>query len=92
MGRRTATIAEPYASLFFYYDEISKAAENPEFACEEDFGVLAQYYSERILPEHDRIKALLAEGVVLYDDLWALFRPVKRVNLSEPVSFIAIMP
>ncbi|KAH0545284.1 hypothetical protein FGG08_000583 [Glutinoglossum americanum] len=74
LGRRTAEIPEPYAPLFFYYDEISKAVENPEFACEEDFGVLAKFYTGRILPEHDKIRALLAEDMVLYDDLWAIFR------------------
>lgn len=79
LGRRSATIPEPFAPLFFYYDRIAEAARSPEFACEEDFAVLAQYYSERILPEHDRIRASLAEGMVQYDDLWAIFR------LGDPI-------
>jgi hypothetical protein len=88
LGRSTANITEPYAPLFFYNDEIAKATRNPDFACEEDYAILAGYYSERILPEHDRIKTLLDEGVVQYDDLWALFRPGDLIysldEYSEP--------
>jgi hypothetical protein len=88
LGRMRATISEPFASLFFYYDKISEAARSTEFACEEDFGILAQYYSERILPEHDRIRALIGEGMVQYDDLWALFCPGDLIysldECSEP--------
>jgi len=75
LGRRTANIPEPYSPLFFYWENICNAVVKPEFACEDDFQVLAQFYSKRIQPDHDRIKASLDEREVVYHDLWALFRP-----------------
>jgi len=74
IGRKTS-IPEPYAALFYYHDEIADAAKRHGMGCYEDFEVFSKYYQDNILPEHNRIRLLLSEGMVLYEDLWAIYRP-----------------
>lgn len=74
IGRKTS-IPEPYAALFYHYDDIADAAKRHGTGCYEDFEVFSKYYQDHILPEHNRIRLLLSEGLVLYEDLWALYRP-----------------
>ncbi len=70
------SIESPYAPLFFYYDELSKfGEENPDDTYDNDMEALTHFYSSCMKPEGERIKRHLAEGSVLFEDLWALFRP-----------------
>jgi len=70
------TVTAPYAPLFFYYDELRKLADSDENpGLKDDFLHLTDFYSRRVKPAHDVIKQDQADNLVIFKDLWALFRP-----------------
>ncbi|KAK0643994.1 P-loop containing nucleoside triphosphate hydrolase protein [Cercophora newfieldiana] len=81
------TLTAPYAPLFFYYDELQKLGEDDS---EENSGLkddlihLADFYSRRIKPAHDVIKQDQANNLVIFKDLWALFRPGDLIYTLDP--------
>jgi hypothetical protein len=67
---------EPYAVLYFYYDDLRKATEL-DFDCggKEDLDCLVRFYEKWVRPEHDEIREMIQHGSIQYNYLWALFRP-----------------
>lgn len=74
----TIILSEPYQPLFFFYDEIleaGRAKENLDESNMRDLNSLKYWYEKYVAPIHYKIKETLTSGWVVYDDLWALFRP-----------------
>lgn len=84
----------PYAPLYFHYCDIVKAAKSADKCCQDDFEVLHRFYCQHIEGEHQRIREMLAGHTVLYNDLWALFRPGDIIYVldeyNEPRLYILI--
>ena len=71
-------LVEPYASLFHYYYEMCEYASHDVLDTTEspdDFKVFQSYYQRRIAPDHDQIRATIAQNRIQFDQLWALYRP-----------------
>ncbi|KAK0616618.1 P-loop containing nucleoside triphosphate hydrolase protein [Immersiella caudata] len=76
MNGGKVTLTAPYAPLFFYYDKLQEFAEKEgNDDLKDDLDSLADFYARRVKPAHDTIKQDQADNVVIFKDLWALFRP-----------------
>ncbi|KAK4224660.1 putative atpase aaa+ type core [Podospora fimiseda] len=91
LGGNEIVLTAPYAPLFFYYDDLSKIVQEKEDSSPElkqDFKVLAHFYTRWVKQSHDDIRTRIQKGVVLFEDLWAVFRPGDFVysldELGEP--------
>ena len=89
------SLKSPYAPLFFYYDDVCKSGEeNPDSDWKEDLEALKLFYTKWVKPGHDRIRRHLKDGLVLYDDLWSIFRPGEIIytldEAGEPCFHVVI--
>jgi len=85
------TLTEPYAPLFFYHEELQKLAdEDGNQELKDDLVWLTEFYCTRVKPAHDIIKQDQAHNTVIFDDLWALFRPGDLVYTLDDFGETAI--
>jgi hypothetical protein len=77
------SIPAPFAPLYFHHDDMSKAALGADEQGKQDFEVLEQVYSRHVRNRHEMIRERLDQGAVLYEDLWALFKPGDIVYLQD---------
>ncbi|KAK3985455.1 putative atpase aaa+ type core [Cladorrhinum sp. PSN332] len=71
----------PYAPLFFSYEQLREKAQEDESnsGFRADFNVLDNFYTRWVKTEHDNIRKRIQNNVVLFEDLWAVFRPGDQV-------------
>ena len=68
----------PYEPLYHFFDEMKKFAmettpqedEDPE-----EWQIFEDWYNKNLKPNFNRIRAIMAQGNIRFDDLWALFVP-----------------
>src|SRR6201999_4003483 len=71
------SFTEPYAPLYFYVEDILKyVQEDPEASAEQQKLIpLIIFYSKWVAPLHERVRETLSQGSVVFEHLWALFKP-----------------
>ena len=77
IDNKTISFTEPYAPLYFYIQDMVKyVQENPEAATEQNkFIPMVVFYNKWVAPLHSRVRETLTQGNVIFEHLWALFRP-----------------
>ncbi|KIM98563.1 hypothetical protein OIDMADRAFT_31347 [Oidiodendron maius Zn] len=67
----------PFAPLYFYFEEMIKYVHEDREASEEaeEMEPLNNFYSQRVAPFHNKVREALSDDSVVFDHLWALFRP-----------------
>ena len=79
MDNKTISFSEPFAPLYFYgqamVDYVSEDQDPGSQASCADILPLIYFYEKWVEPYHERVRATLSLGSVVFDHLWALFRP-----------------
>ncbi|ETS86639.1 hypothetical protein PFICI_00467 [Pestalotiopsis fici W106-1] len=75
-------IPKPYAPLFFHYDEMLAAAEQPEFTkkfdsdqVQKDLDGLKSWYENWVAASHEAARDAIKRDSVEFNSLWAVFKP-----------------
>jgi hypothetical protein len=89
------TFKDPYAPLFFYYDQLrSRAEEDPKEKTKEDFTTLERFYVNWVIQEHKKIRKIIDQGIIQYNYLWALFSPGDLIwgldDMSQPCVYMLV--
>jgi hypothetical protein len=77
IDNKTLSFTEPYAPLYFYLDDMLRYVQNdrdPE-ANPEDMDVLMLFYNKWVAAYHSKVRETLAQGSIIFDYLWALYKP-----------------
>jgi len=79
MDNKTISFSEPFAPLYFYGQamvDYVQGDQDPESqSSRADIHPLIYFYEKWVEPYHERVRATLSLGSVVFDHLWALFQP-----------------
>jgi len=79
MDNKTICFSEPFAPLYFYgqamVDYVGKDEDPESQSSRADILPLIYFYEKWVEPYHERVRATQSLGSVIFDHLWALFRP-----------------